>query len=129
MPKERYIENTANEYMEIVVDHKLAGVCMECYQALGWNIISSDQIIRAHKIKMERSKKIKNRAELCKFQRTCEDAMIRLESLERIPGFVAKSNLPHQKLINLKRDRIQKKKSELYDVIYQASEQAKKLLT
>lgn len=128
MPKERYIGNTTNEYMEIIIDQKLAGLCVECYQALGWNIINSDQIISVHKIKMERSKKIKNRAELCKLQRTCEDALIRLESLERIPDFVAKSNLPSQKLIRLKRDRIQKKKSELYDVIYQTNEQAKNLL-
>lgn len=80
-----------------------------------------------HKINMERSKMIKNKSELCQLQRTFEDAMIRLESLERIPDFVAKSNLL-SKLLHMKIDKIQKKKSELYDVIYRTSEQAKKLL-
>jgi hypothetical protein len=85
-------------------------------------------VLRTQKIRLERSKQIKNRTELCKLQRTFEDAMIRLESFERIPDFVTKSHIPSQLLTNLKLSRIQKKKSELYDVIYQTSEQAKQLL-
>jgi hypothetical protein len=123
-----YNRSNTSETMEIIIDCKLADLCMKCYQDLGWNILSSNQVLRTQKIRLERSKQIKNRTELCKLQRTFEDAMIRLESFERIPDFVTKSHIPSQLLTNLKLSRIQKKKSELYDVIYQTSEQAKQLL-
>lgn len=74
----------SNEYLEVLINPKIAQLCRQCYETLGWEIISSTTGINLDILRMKRSKKIKNRVELCKLQRECEDALIKLEQLEKI---------------------------------------------
>ncbi len=72
-----------NEYLEVSVKSNLVQLCSDCYHTLGWTIINSSSGIDSVKLKLKRDRKIKNRVALCDLQRTCEDAFINIEKLER----------------------------------------------
>lgn len=71
------------EYLDVNVKQNLVQLCSECYHALGWNVIGTNFRIDTVTIKLQRSRKIKNRVALCELQRKCEDAFISIEKLER----------------------------------------------
>lgn len=71
-----------NEYIDVIVKHNLGHLCSDCFHALGWTIISTSTGLDSIKLKLERNKKITNRAALCELQRECEAAFIELEKLD-----------------------------------------------
>jgi hypothetical protein len=81
MRDNRKLETIVNEYIDVIVYRKLSQLCEDCYHKLGWKTISSSFSITSVKLRFERNKKIKNRAELCKLQHECEDALMEIERL------------------------------------------------
>ncbi|WP_312072158.1 hypothetical protein [Anaerotignum propionicum] len=73
--------SNTKEYIEVKINYKLYPMCIDCYHAFGWEDISTIRGITSVKLRLTRSKKIKNRVELCKLQRECEDALMGLERL------------------------------------------------
>jgi hypothetical protein len=71
-----------NEYLEVNVKRDLVQLCSDCYHTLGWTIINTSTGIDSVRLKMQRDRKIKNRAALCDLQRKCEDAFNSIEKLE-----------------------------------------------
>ena len=72
-----------NEYIDVNVNQKLVQLCCDCYKELGWTIINTSNSMDSIKMKMQRDRKIKNRAALCDLQRKCESAFTAIEKLER----------------------------------------------
>jgi len=72
-----------NEYLEVNVNQDLVQLCSDCYHALGWIILNSSTGIGSVTLKLQRDRKIKNRAALCELQRKCESAFIAIEKLEK----------------------------------------------
>jgi len=72
-----------NEYIDVNVNQKLVQLCSDCYKELGWTIINTSSSMDSVKMKMQRDRKIKNRAALCDLQRKCESAFTAIEKLER----------------------------------------------
>jgi len=72
-----------NEYIDVNVNQKLVQLCCDCYKELGWTIINTSNSMDSIKMKMQRDRKIKNRAALCDLQRKCESAFTSIEKLER----------------------------------------------
>jgi hypothetical protein len=71
-----------NEYLEVNVKQDLVQLCSDCYHTLGWTIMNASTGIESVKLKLQRDRKIKNRAALCDLQRKCEDAFSSIEKLE-----------------------------------------------
>lgn len=84
MDGKKIMENkfVMNEYLEVHVNKELLQLCSDCYPTLGWKIFNTSTGINSVTLKLRRNRKIKNRAELCDFQRRCEDAFIAIEKLE-----------------------------------------------
>ncbi|MDD3137495.1 MAG: hypothetical protein PHX08_00780 [Lachnospiraceae bacterium] len=76
--------SNTKEYIEVKINYKLYPMCNDCYHAFGWEAISTIRGITSVKLRLVRSKKIKNRVELCKLQQECEDALIGLERLLKL---------------------------------------------
>nr|WP_312578464.1 hypothetical protein [Sedimentibacter sp.] len=74
---------TMNEYIEVNVKQDLVELCSDCYHALGWTIINTSTRINSVTLKLQRNRKIKNRAALYDLQRKCEDAFTTIEKLEK----------------------------------------------
>lgn len=74
---------TMYEYMEVKINQNLASLCKDCYQELGWNITDTHSGVDTVTLKLARDRKIPNRSSLCELQRTCEDAFIAIERLEK----------------------------------------------
>ena len=72
-----------NEYIDVNVNQKLVQLCCDCYKELGRTIINTSNSMDSIKMKMQRDRKIKNRAALCDLQRKCESAFTSIEKLER----------------------------------------------
>jgi hypothetical protein len=72
-----------NEYLEVNVKQDLVQLCSDCYHTLGWTILNTRTGIDSVTLKLQRDRKIKNRALLCDLQRKCEDAFIAIEKLEK----------------------------------------------
>jgi len=72
-----------NEYIDVNVKQNLVQLCSNCYKELGWHVINTSSGIDLVTIKMQRDRKIKNRAALCDLQRKCEGALTSIEKLER----------------------------------------------
>ncbi|SHJ99976.1 hypothetical protein SAMN02745136_01485 [Anaerocolumna jejuensis DSM 15929] len=75
---------TINDYLEVKISQNLVRLCSDCYQALGWVITDTRLGVDMVTLKLERNRKIPNRSSLCELQRTCEDAFIQIERLEKI---------------------------------------------
>jgi len=71
-----------NEYIDVNVKQKLVQLCSDCYKELGWTIINTSSSMDSITMKMQRDRKIKNRAALCDLQRKCEGAFTAIEKLE-----------------------------------------------
>jgi len=71
------------EYIDVNVNQNLVQLCSDCYKELGWDIINASSAVNSVSIKMQRDRKIKNRAALCDLQRKCEEAFSSIEKLER----------------------------------------------
>jgi hypothetical protein len=102
-----------SEYIDVIINHKLFQLCNDCYHALGWKTIRSRFGIASIKLRLERNRKIKNRVELCKLQRECEDALMELEKLVK----AKKMKEIHLAEIN-----------RYYDMIYQLIKKAEHLI-
>jgi len=72
------------EYIDVNVNQNLVQLCSDCYKELGWDIINASSAVNSVSIKMQRDRKIKNRAALCDLQRKCEEAFSSIEKLERM---------------------------------------------
>ena len=72
-----------NEYINVNVKQNLVQLCSNCYKELGWQVINTSSAVDSVIIKMQRDRKIKNRAALCDLQRKCEGAFSAIEKLER----------------------------------------------
>jgi len=72
-----------NEYIDVNVNQNLVQLCSNCYKELGWHVINTSSAVDSVTIKMQRDRKIKNRAALCDLQRKCEQAFTSIEKLER----------------------------------------------
>jgi len=72
-----------NEYIDVNVNQKLVQLCCDCYKELVLTIINTSNSMDSIKMKMQRDRKIKNRAALCDLQRKCESAFTSIEKLER----------------------------------------------
>ncbi|WP_304508142.1 hypothetical protein [Anaerotignum sp.] len=90
MRENRDCSTIENEYIDVIVNHKLVQLCNDCYHALGWKTISTNSGLISVKLRLERSKKIKNRVELCKLQRECEDVLMELERLLKLQSLKSK---------------------------------------
>lgn len=77
-------QDIMNEYLEVSIKQNLVQTCSECYKALGWTVSKTRIGIGMTTIKLMRSKKIKNRSELCDLQHICEDAFRVIEKVEGI---------------------------------------------
>ena len=72
-----------NEYLTVNIKQDLVQLCSDCYHALGWNILNTSTGIESVTLKLQRSRKIKNRAALYDLQRKCEVAFTVIEKLEK----------------------------------------------
>jgi len=72
-----------NEYIDVNVKQNLVKLCCDCYKELGWDVINTSSSVDSVTMKMQRNRKIKNRAALCDLQRKCEEAFTSIEKLER----------------------------------------------
>ena len=72
-----------NEYIDVNVKQNLVKLCCDCYKELGWDVINTSSSVDSVTMKMQRNRKIKNRAALCDLQRKCEQAFTSIEKLER----------------------------------------------
>ena len=72
-----------NEYIDVNVNQNLVQLCSNCYKELGWEVINTSSNIDSITMKMQRDRKIKNRAALCDLQRKCEESFTSIEKLER----------------------------------------------
>lgn len=72
-----------NEYIDVNVNQNLVQLCSNCYKELGWEVINTSIRMDSVTMKMQRDRKIKNRAALCDLQRKCEEALTSIEKLER----------------------------------------------
>jgi len=72
-----------NEYIDVSVNQNLVKLCSDCYKELGWEVINTSSTAACVTIKMQRDRKIKNRAALCDLQRKCEGAFTSIEKLEK----------------------------------------------
>ena len=72
-----------NEYIEVTVKQNLVKLCCDCYKELGWHVINTSSVVDSITLKMQRDRKIKNRAALCDLQRKCEEAFTSIEKLEK----------------------------------------------
>lgn len=77
-------QDIMNEYLEVSIKPNLVQTCSDCYKALGWTVSNTRTGIGITTIKLIRSKKIKNRSELCNLQYLCEDAFNAIEKIESI---------------------------------------------
>lgn len=75
-------QNIMFEYLEVSVKQNMVKTCSDCYKALGWTISSTRAGIGMTTIKLNRSKKIKNRTGLYDLQHICEDAFNAIEKVE-----------------------------------------------
>jgi len=71
------------EYIEVNVKQNLVQLCSDCYKELGWTVINTSSSMDSNTMKLQRDRKIKNRAALCDLQRRCEGAFSTIEKLER----------------------------------------------
>lgn len=74
---------TMNEYMEVKIRQNLVSLCKDCYEDLGWHITDTHSGVDTVTLRLARDRKIPNRSSLCELQRTCEDAFITIERLEK----------------------------------------------
>jgi len=72
-----------NEYLEVNIKQNLVQLCSDCYHALGWTILNTSTGIDSVTLKLQRDRKVKNRAALCDLQRKCEEAFTAIEKLEK----------------------------------------------
>jgi len=72
-----------NEYIDVNVKPNLVQLCSDCYKELGWVVINTSSAVNSVTMKMQRDRKIKNRAALCDLQRKYEQAFSSIEKLER----------------------------------------------
>ena len=130
MRDNKALSSSGNEYLDVFVDYKLVRLCMDCYHALGWKTINTNPGITSARLRFVREKAIKNRTELCKLQRVCEDALIELEGLERIKIRIRLgiASIIHYKLAGENENKINQEKNLYYDVIYRACKEAQKLI-
>lgn len=82
----------AYEYLSVNVNKEFAPIYTDCYENLGWqNIISLDNeniiIIRGKEqmvnLRFRRARKIKNRSMLVSLQKKCENALRKINKLEK----------------------------------------------
>jgi len=72
-----------NEYIDVNVKQNLVKLCCDCYKELGWDVINTSSSVDSVTMKMQRNRKIKNRAALCDLQRKCEQSFTSIEKLEK----------------------------------------------
>lgn len=117
-----------NEYLEVVVNRKIYRFCVNCYNALGWRVISIKAGITSVKIILERKRQINNKNELCKLQRECEDIFVKMETMLSEKKYIMRK-MNVKKLVGAAGNKMwnSMELNVYYDVIYSLCERAQKL--
>lgn len=74
--------NLNNEYITVTIKKEMLELCIRSYKSLGWNVIEEKKHMAVYKIKLSRSKKIKDREKLYKLQREYEEIISKIEKIE-----------------------------------------------
>lgn len=91
-------QHTIYEYKSVNVQKNLEQTYIDCYKNFGWIHINNEKRnyyindiddFNIVEIKFKRDRKIKNKEQLNKLQKDCENAFIAINKLERMPQAIA----------------------------------------